>query len=191
MNPKQRVIAALNHEEPDRVPTGENQFDGKLTETVLGRSTLYNSGWNEFEALWDGRRDEVVADYCTAHVDLPLKLEWDFVRVPFVPPKKEYQRPEMTGQYSWINDDGVEVHVNPDVGNYVIPKNFNSMSIEDLPDPDEPYIVDPSSLEAIKHVVKEIGNTHFIIARSPIDGTYPWEYTSGMTNFLMSMINIV
>lgn len=189
MKPKERVLAALNHEEADRVPTGENQFDGDLAEQVLGKTTYYNSGWRELEAVWDGKRDEVVADYCTVHVELPHKLEWDYVRVPVVPAKKEYKRPVMTGQFSWINEEGVEVHMNPAVGNYIVAKNFKKMSVDDLPDPDVPFIVDPTSLDAIRHVANEIGDSHFIVGRSPIDGSYPWEYTCGMENFLLAMIN--
>ena len=100
MTPKQRVIAALHHQEPDRVPTGENAVDGRLVEEVLGRSTLYNAGWRELEALWDGRREEIVADYGRAHVELVHVFEWDYVRVPVVPPSKEYRRPQMTGPNS-------------------------------------------------------------------------------------------
>ncbi len=49
MRPKERVLAALNHEEPDRVPTGEKAVDGKLAERILGHPTLYNAGWRELE----------------------------------------------------------------------------------------------------------------------------------------------
>ena len=52
MNSKERVIAALTHQQPDRVPTGENQVDGTIVEQVIGHPTLYNSGWREFEALF-------------------------------------------------------------------------------------------------------------------------------------------
>ena len=37
-------------------------------------------------------------------------------------------------------------------------------------------------------MVKELGATHFIIGRTPIDGTFPWEQTIGMEEFLMAMI---
>jgi hypothetical protein len=36
------MLHALHHEEPDRVPTGENDIDYVLAEQVLGRTTLYN-----------------------------------------------------------------------------------------------------------------------------------------------------
>ena len=98
MNPKQRVLAALHHQEPDRVPTGENDVDVVLAEALLGRSTLYNSRWREKQALWDGRRDEIVADYGASLVGLARTLEWDYVRAPIAArARPSYPRPVMTG----------------------------------------------------------------------------------------------
>ena len=85
MTPKERIISAIMHEEPDRVPTGENQVPGDIVERVLGRPVLYNAGWQEIQAVWDGKRDEVVRDYCEVHVEITQALEWDYVRVPVVP----------------------------------------------------------------------------------------------------------
>jgi len=59
MTPKERVIAALRHIEPDRVPKGENGVDGRLVEQILGRQTLLNMDMKDLEALWDRRREEV------------------------------------------------------------------------------------------------------------------------------------
>ena len=171
MTSKERVLTALKHIEPDCVPTGENQIDGKLVEQILAHPTLFNMGWKELEALWDGRRDEIVQDYCTAHIEIVRALEWDYVRVPVVPPAREYHRPQMTGQYSWIDEQGYEVHMNPDAGNIIVRSQFPDMSIDDLPDPDEPFHIDPTELDAIRYVVGELGDTHFIIGRSPLDGT--------------------
>ena len=186
--PKERVIAALEHREADRVPTGENQIDGHLVEQILGQPTLYNIGWAEMEALWDGRRDTIVADYCTAHVEVPRALEWDYVRVPVVPVDKEYRRPQMTGQYSWLDDQGRELSMNPEVGNLISTPHDPAMAIDDLPDPDEPVAIDPSQFEAIRHVVGELGDTQFVIGRSPEDGTFPWDPTVGMEEFLVRMV---
>jgi uroporphyrinogen-III decarboxylase len=188
MTPKDRVIAALSHQEPDRVPTGENQVDGAMVDRILGRHTLYNAGWEEVEALWSGKRDEIVRDYCDVHVELPRALDWDFVRVPVVPATGHYQRPEMTGPYSWIDESGHEVTFNPEVGNISVRHTFSDMSIDDLPSPDEDFEIDPSQLDAIRHVVSELGKTHFVIARSPVDGTFPWAHTVGMDEFLVRMI---
>ncbi len=187
MRPKDRVISALRHEEPDRVPTGENQVAGELVEEILGRPVLFNAGWREIQAVWNGRRNEVVKDYCDVHVEITRALQWDYVRVPVVPAAKRYRPPKMTGEYSWIDEQGQEVHCNPDSGNIIIPRHFPEMSIDDLPDPDEPFEVDPSVLEAIRFVVRQIGDTHFVIARTPLDGTFPWQQTVGMEEFLVKM----
>jgi len=40
MTSKERAILALKHQEPDRIPTGENRTDGKLVEKILGRTVL-------------------------------------------------------------------------------------------------------------------------------------------------------
>ena len=188
MKPKQRVTAALTHHEPDRVPHGENQIDGKLVQELFGVSHLYNMGWAEKTALWEGRRDEIARDYGTYHVKIPLKLDWDYVRVPVVPVKRGYHRPDMTGRYSWIDDEGYEVHYNPDSGNIAVRSQYPDLSSDDLPDPDAPFAVDPSELEAIRHVVGELADTHFIIGRTPVDGTFPWQQTVGIEEFLVRMI---
>src|SRR5271157_3390830 len=132
---KQRILKALRREEPDRVPTGDNQVDGPMTGQILGKQTLYNSGMKELEALWDGRREEVVRDYGDALVGLARTLEWDYVRVPFVPAVKAYRRPQMTSPHSWIDDDGQEVHFYPNSGSITERTHYPEMAISDLPDP--------------------------------------------------------
>ena len=159
-----------------------------MVERILGHETLYNSRWREWQALWDGRRDEIVADYGSAHVELVQALEWDYVRVPVVPRDIEYHRPQMTGPYSWLDEDGREVHYHPDSGNIAVRSRTEDITIDDLPDPNEPFTVHPSELEAVRHVVQELGETHFVVGRSPIDGTFPWQETGSMEQFLLSMI---
>jgi hypothetical protein len=77
----------------------------------------------------------VVGDTCRVHVELPRVLEWDYVRVPVVPAAKQYSPPTMTGESSWINEQGNEVHFNPDAGNIITRSHFPDMSVDDLPDP--------------------------------------------------------
>ena len=188
MTAKDRMVHALHHEEPDRVPTGENDVDYVLVEQLLGRPILYNSRWRERQALWDGRRAEIVHDYRTTLVDLARALEWDYVRVPCMPVDKEYHRPVMTGPYSWLDESGREIHYSPEVGNIATYVDNSEMTIDDLPDPAAPFSVHPSALEAVRHVVAVLGETHFIIGRSPVDGTFPYQQTVGMAEFLARMI---
>ena len=188
MKPRERVIAALAREIPDRVPTGENAVDGYLVDRILGREVLYNKGWEEMTALWSGRREEIVRDYGEVHAELPVALEWDYVRVPVVPPARDYAPPRMTGEYSWIDDEGFEVHFRPEAGNIVTKSTWPELAVDDLPDPDAPYVVDASQLEAIRYVVDSIGDSHFVIGRTPVDGSFPWQETVGMESFLVKMV---
>ena len=94
----------------------------------------------------------------------------------------------MTGPYSWLDRDGYEVHYHPDTGSIAVRAGAAEMGIDDLPDPGAPFEVDPSELEAVRHVVAELGETHYIIGRSPVDGTFPFQQTVGMEAFLMRMI---
>jgi uroporphyrinogen decarboxylase len=155
----------------------------------VGYPTLYSTGWEELQALWNGRREDVVRDYGRTLVDLARKLEWDYVRVPFVPARKEYKPPKMTGPYSWIDDAGNEISFNPDAGNIIHPEFPADLTADDLPDPDnDPFTVDDSQLDALRYVVKELKDTHFIVARPPFDGTFPWDQTVGMEEFLVRML---
>lgn len=84
--------------------------------------------------------------------------------------------------------DGVEMSFNPDHGSIILPVRYPQMATRDLPDPGEPYAVDMSQLEAVAHVVAELGATHFVVGRLPVDGTFPWEETVGLEELLARMI---
>jgi hypothetical protein len=79
MNSKERVYTALRQEEPDRVPRGENKFDNVFFKGIMGYDTLCYAGWEVMEALWAGRRDEVIADYIDAIPALAERLQWDYI----------------------------------------------------------------------------------------------------------------
>jgi uroporphyrinogen decarboxylase len=163
-------------------------MDGLLADHILGKTLLYNKGWEELEALWAGERRHLVDDYITALVELPRTLEWDYVRVPAAPPARDYPKPWMTGPYSWIDDQGRENVFNPAAGSLVVQRHRNSMTFKDLPDPEESSPVDDSELEIVSRIVRALGRTHFIIGRSPVDGTFPWDQTVGMEEFLVRML---
>jgi uroporphyrinogen decarboxylase len=188
MTGKKRILMALNHREGDRVPTGENQLHGELASEIVGYKTLYGSGFEELKALWEGRREDVVNDSVRTLVDLPRKLEWDYVRVYAAPSKKKYTMPKMTGPYSWIDpESGREISFNPKAGNIMHSSHNRDLTIDDLPDPeDDSFTVDDSSFDILRKVVKELKDTHFIVFRAP-DGTFPWDRT-GMEEFLIRMI---
>lgn len=188
MLPKSRMIAALEHREPDRVPIGEQAVDWEITDRALGVQTLYRAKWRTYTALWDGRRDDVTESYSRDLIGLTRKFEWDFVVVPTAPPRQEsYPKPEMLGEYTWRDERGRVWRYSPDSGGHAMVAEFPPMSIDDLPDPEAPFTVDSSQFEAIERVVNELGDTHFVFARVS-DGSFPWEETVGMESYLERMI---
>jgi hypothetical protein len=187
MLPKERMIAALEHREADRVPTGETGADWEITERIIGRPTYYRSKWREWTAEWEGRREEVVESYRQDIVDLARRLEWDFLVVPLVPARrKEYKKPHMLAEYTWRDSSGKVWQYSPQSGGHPLLLEGPSMGIDDVFVPEKGEI-DESRLEAVAHAVKEIGDTHFVFGRPP-DGTFPWIETVGMEEFLIRMI---
>ena len=77
MTPKERIKAALNHQEPDHVPLGEIEIDAPIVEAVLGRSTFYRAGIRTVKAYLEGRRDEVVESMKRDYVEFIRKTELD------------------------------------------------------------------------------------------------------------------
>jgi hypothetical protein len=188
MLPRERVIAHLKLEEPDIVAMGENHVHNSVVEAALGHKVLYGSGFNELNTLWDGRRDEVIKSGIEVHTELPRALGWDYVRVPVSPKKKEYIRPKMISDMSWVDENGKEFHYNPKVGLEIAQKSNTEMTIDELPDVDEYFVVDDSELDYIRGVVANLKGTHFIIARLPLDGTLAYKQTVGIEEYLMRMI---
>ncbi len=187
MLPKERVIAALEHREGDRVPIGEIGADWEITDRAIGRPTYYRSKWREWVAEWEGRRDEVALSYGRDIVELAQKFEWDFVVVPLVPARmKEYKKPEMLGEYKWRDSSGKVWRYSPKSGGHAMLIEAPPLGVDDIVVPDKVQI-DESRLEALAHVIKELGSTHFVFGRPP-DGTFPWSETVGMQEFLMRML---
>ena len=188
MRPKDRVIAALEHREPDRVPVGEIGADYEITERALGRRTYYRSKWREYKALWEGKREEIVQSYIRDIVDLTLAFEWDFVAVPLVPARQDrYEMPEFLAEYIWRDSSGRIWQYSPISEGHAVAIENIDMSIEDIVMPGEPAEVDRSRLEAIEGVVRQLGGSHFSIARIG-DPSFPWDVTVGMEQFLIRMV---
>jgi uroporphyrinogen decarboxylase len=186
MLPKARIIAALEHREADRVPIGETGADWDIVERALGRPTFYRSKWKEWVAEWEGRRDEVVESYKRDLADLARTFEWDFVVVPLTPSRRTpAPMPEMLGDYKWRDERGRVWQYSPESGGHPMLLEGPPLRAEDVVVPDR-VTVDESRLEAIVHLVRELGGTHFVFGRAP-DGTFPWAETIGMEEYLVRM----
>ena len=179
MLPRERVIAALEHKEPDRVPWGEHSIDYNVYEDILGRETLVQAKMKETQALWDGRRDEVVESYKRDRVDLIRALEMDIVFVGPVPPKDYQPKPmEKLDDTTYRDGHGSIFRVSATThdlmpykrnrGNYV-PPTLESLQ-EKIDKVDEALArgeaagdANDSRWELLHHVVEEMKDTHFIM----------------------------
>jgi hypothetical protein len=107
MLPRERVFAALEHREPDRIPWGEHYIDYNVYEDILGRKTFVHAKMAETEALWQGRRDEVVESYKRDTPDLIRALDMDIVAIGSVPGKDEEQTAmEKVDEETYRDDKG-------------------------------------------------------------------------------------
>ena len=186
MNSKERMILALNIEEPDRVPLGEIGVDYTITEAVLGRETLYRAKWKEYKALWAGRRDAYVESCKRDVVELALKFGWDFIPVFLVPPKNLVPKPpKFLDEYTWEEPDGRIMKFSPLTEGHAVCVKYPALNSVEIDD--ETIYIDESELEFVHHVVKEYGETHFILGRGG-DGSFPHE-KYGLMELLVGMLD--
>ena len=164
MTPKERVLAALEHREPDRVPTGEFATDHSVIAEALGRPTFWRAKRRYTEALWDGRRDEVVESMKRDIVDFTLALGIDMVPVNAVPHKDfPFRKPRQLDADAWEDERGNVLkysHDTEDIG-LVRPGDKSSPPLDFQLPPE----LEDSEMELVHHVVETLGGTHYVFAR--------------------------
>jgi len=174
MLPKERVLAALDHQEPDRIPWGEHYIDYNVYEDILGRETLVHAKFRETQAMWDGRRDEVLEYYKRDHPDLIRALGMDLVPVNGVPEKGHRPEPmEKLDDETYRDEAGNLYHISASTHQLMPYKlnieNYQPPTLEGVQEQidklDEQPLGDPSDSrwELVHHIVKEMGETHFIM----------------------------
>ena len=174
MLPRERVFAALEHREPDWIPWGEHFIDYNVYQDVLGRETFVHAKMRETQALWDGRRDEVVESYKRDKIDLTRALEMDIIPVGSVPPKGHAPKPMEKLDEETYRDGRGDIHRISAITGRLMPYKRNTEGYvpptlegiqRQIDAVDEQPIGDPnhSSWELVHHVVKEMKDTHFIM----------------------------
>ena len=168
MTPKERVLAALNRQEPDRVPSGEFATDYPVIEAALGRRTFWRAKIREIRARWQGRRDEIVESQKRDIVDFTKKMKLDMVPVMLVPGKDQVvEKPKRIGPNTWRDKDGNILRLAGGSENLLMIKRADEG--REYTTGDFTYKkpeIDESQLELVRHVINEFGDTHFIFARS-------------------------
>lgn len=169
---RERVYAALNHTEPDRIPWGEHLIDFNVYEALLGRKSYVNSHFYQQKAIWDGARDEVVEHYKRDLPDLADALELDIVTLPGpFPEKGEVVEPmQQVDETTFKNDRGDIYKVSGTC--WLLPYEMNreayveptiesiEANIQEVED--NPYDVSSSAWELHRYIVEKMKGTHFI-----------------------------
>ena len=110
MNSKQRVLATLNGDLPDRVPIGEFAIDFDTVERVLGHETYLRAKAKSQIAFWEGRHAEVAASYLEDHIALHEKLDLDIVTFPAatyrIPTETDDAPPRRVADDTWEDKYG-------------------------------------------------------------------------------------
>ena len=174
MLPRDRVFAALEHREADRIPWGEHSIDYNVYEDILGRETLVQSKMKETQAYWDGRRDEIVAGYKRDRLDLIRALDMDIVFVSSLPPKGYHPEPMAKLDENTYRDEEGNIHrvsstthdlmmYKRNTDNYVPPTIESLQEQIDQLEAQPPGDPNDSSWELVHHAVKEMKDTHFIM----------------------------
>ena len=166
MNGKQRILAALAHRETDQVPMGEFGIDAPIIAQLLGHPTFYRSGADERLAIWEGRRDEVVASQSADLVATVRALDLDLVPVFLTYGAEEDYRPRrMIDSTTWEDGAGNIWKTTSELGEAlcVQPAPITAEQVDRMIE--QPLVVHPSQLDLVRHVVRELGETHFIVGR--------------------------
>ena len=167
MTPKERVLMAVAHEEPDRVPTGEWEFGREMVEPVLGKGT-YRDEWAAEHALWQGRRDEVIHNWKTGLVKLTEYYKWDAVLAHnCIGHGTPIATLEPAGDNKWRNKQGDIITYSPETDCFLITERGPTPPAPvPPPKPSNPQTQEPtdSELEVVRYVVRELGKTHFILS---------------------------
>ncbi len=173
MLPRERVIKALSHEEPDIIPWGEHFIDWNIYEMVLGRETWVHAKFRETQALWEGRRDEVVASYNRDIPELCDALGMDIITCYVMPSALHHPSPlEKVDEETYRDGSGNLFRVSVSTGNLMpykrVARESTIPTVEDIQaqiehvDGNPPQKPDDSCWDLIRHVVKEKGDTHWI-----------------------------
>jgi uroporphyrinogen decarboxylase len=173
MLPRERVLTALRHEEPDLVPWGEHSIDYTTYEAILGWETLVQAKFRQDRAYWDGRRDEVVEQYKRDVPALAEALGMDIITVPRVPPKGYHPEPLEQVDHETYRDKAGNIWrvsatthdlrpyqlVGPPPGPPTLDslqEQIDRIDSEGVPAPDE------STSEAARDIIARYRDTHFL-----------------------------
>jgi len=197
MTGKERVLLALEHKIPDKVPWGEYAIDYDTVERILGHETYLRAKAKSMIAFWEGRRDEVAQSWKEDFIELYQKLDFmDIVNLAamctaILPPKDyEPERPRKLDENTWQFKDGRVYKYSPITGDVTLvedPQKWTRhFKMEDFDPDEEPKPPDSSQFEVIDAVIKVFKDEKFILG--PSGGEASFLLLGGMERGLMEYV---
>ncbi len=171
MNSRERVTAAISHQEVDRVPMGFYAIDCDTAGRVLGRETFVRNKIESQIAIWEGRRAELVEGLKTDVVELYRKLDCADILLPkeaqLLPPADEDPDPPRSiGTDRWEDRHGriyqASRRANEIACVHDPTRQIDTWTVADFEGPVEAKPPDPSIFEVLDHVIAELGQERYI-----------------------------
>ena len=180
MTSKERVCAALEFRQPDRVPCGFYAIDYDTVERLIGHETYVRNKARTRVALWEGRRDEVAQSYIEDSIALYRKLDdvLDIINLwselyPVLPPRgwRPEDPPRRVNDDTWVDGQGRVYRYSPLTADITLiedpHKYTRQFSPADFPLEFPPAPEDETIYEAVDAIVREFGARKYIIGPFP------------------------
>ncbi|MFC2077175.1 uroporphyrinogen decarboxylase family protein, partial [candidate division KSB1 bacterium] len=190
MNGRERMLAALEHREVDRVPIGFFAIDYDTVQKILGRETYLRAKARSEIAFWEGRRDEVVESWKEDMIELYRKLDiLDIINLNAmatgVAPPRGYvpdEVPRPIDDVTWEYADGRVLRYSETTADLTVIHDPNtwtrSYSPEDFPEEPEVEAPDESCFEMVDAVIEAFSGERFILG--PTGREAAWVLLGGM-----------
>ena len=200
MNSRQRILNALDHKAPDRLPLGFFAVDHDIVARILGRKTYLRNKADSTIALWEGRRSEVAESWRKDAIEFYRRMDMiDIVGVhamaSSVLPPEDYEplNPQKIDDNTWQDNVGRVYRFSPQthditcvedptlIGKEFTPADF-TVDIADSPP-------DKSCFEVVDAVIDQFKGERFIAGPSGDEASMILlgdDYERGLIEFAMN-----
>ncbi|MFC1582269.1 uroporphyrinogen decarboxylase family protein [Planctomycetota bacterium] len=197
MNSKERVKAAIALEQPDMTPLGFYVVDHDTISNIIGRPTYLRNRPAMQKALWEGRRDEIVASMKEDLKDLYTEIDCvdllTFKEAQIMPPAgyRPEDAPKEIADNTYESANGNIWKLDPTTNSIEVvhhgdrPDDLPTHTIEEFSDRTPPEEPDPSCFELSDFLVEEFGDERYIAGYS--GGIVAVTMLGGMEHGLMTM----
>jgi len=125
MTPRERVLAAFEGRQTDKVPIHNIGFSSQIASMILGREAYIGGGmqqWREAKALWEGKEDEFLERSEKDAFDISVALDHDILRMEYwrMPEKPSRKIDDYTFLYGDSDKNWRLMRFDPDTELYQI-----------------------------------------------------------------------